>query len=1529
MKRANPDMQQEIGALSRDKTELLKLLREQRSRLDQQVAPVPRAWNEGRCEMPASWAQQRLWFIDQIEGGSAAYHITYAVQMRGALNESALREALDALVKRHETLRTVFSTAAGELLQVIIENAPFALEVVDLSGIEADERQMRLRHELLEEARSAFDLSRGPLVRGRLVRIRYDEHVLLLAMHHIISDAWSMGVLLRELSVLYTAFAGGKADPLPPLPVQYADYACWQRDLVRGQTLNKDLAYWRAQLAGAAPCLELPLDRPRPSTQSYRGDNVQIQIDVDLTRDLRGLAERFDATLFMVLFAAWSILLSRLAGQRDVIIGTPVANRRRPELEGLIGFFVNALAVRVDVDPALSLGAFLKQVREVTLQAFDHQDAAFDQVVEALRPPRSLNLHPVFQVMFALQNAPQSEWRLPGLTIQMEDAASATSKLDLVLSLEEREAQLVGVVNYDTALFERSTIERWVASFRTLLRAMVQNTAVGLGRLSILPEDQRYDVIERFNATSASYPRHELLIRLFEAQVRRTPGAIAAICDDERLTYAQLDQRASALAGHLQQRGVRPREYVPVLMERSMLMLVAQLAVLKCGGVYVPLDPALPTARRDFMLADCDARVVLTNATLARTTVLPGQMTLLDCSRLISEGSSCAASLPEGDSLSPAYVMFTSGSTGTPKGVVVPQHAVTRLVFNNGYAEIRDSDCIVHHSNPSFDASTIEIWGALLTGARILIVPQTTLFDPVRFGQLLVREGASVMYLSVGLFNQYCDALGDVFSRMRHLMVGGDSLDPGPIRRVLLSARPQRLLNVYGPTECTTFSTHYVIESVDEDATSVPIGRPIANTRIYILDAYRQPVPIGVAGEMYIGGDGVALGYLNRPQLSEERFIPDRFARDVSARLYRTGDLARWRADGTIDFIGRNDGQVKVRGFRVEIGEVEAHLLRQAQVGQAVVVARADRAKEKQLVAYVVPREATALKSDHAMASELRAHLREALPEYMVPEAVMVLEALPLTQNGKVDRAALPAPDPSALAQKCHEPPQGDIEQSLADIWQDLLNVERVGRHDHFFEIGGHSLLAIRALFLTRERLAAQLSVTDMYRHPTVAELAERIHRGMAADERIDLEKEAFLEPGLTACRSPTRYPHRAVLLTGCTGFVGRFLLAQLLRDTDATIYCLVRAPSASSGMDRIKGTLMKWDLWSPQTEDRIVAVPGDLRQAQLGVTAAKFRRLAEEIDVIFHCATSMNHLETYEMARAVNVDTSRELVKLAAQDQPKLVNYISTLGIFGPSETDAVRYVDESTPIDHETHWASNGYVASKWVGEKIFMKAGARGIACNIFRLGLVWADSERGRYDELQREHRMLRTALLCRCGISNYRYGLSPTPVDYVARATVFLGTRYRDGNGIFHLSCEENSLHDVFAAANDILGGALRMASFHDWTQMVRQRHEAGESLPAVPLMQHAFELDAAAFAAHFRDPTWLRAGSVRTQAELERAGIVAPKVGPGLLRTCIEQIIARDPSLQGRLSVSRPPRTEFRFAASDETARETRGRLSP
>ena len=1063
---------------------------------------IPRRAQHG--PMPLSFAQQRMWFLHQLEPGSPLYNMPMAVRLSGRLDVEAVRRALNAIVERHEVLRTRFEATDGIPVQIVCEAVAVKLPVVGVDHREwpNGEHHAEVQRLLNEEARRPFDLTRDLPLRAVLLRLDETEHVLLVTMHHIASDGWSWGVFHQELAAFYEGFSEDIPTVLPELPIQYADYAVWQRQWLAGPVLEKQMAYWKKQLAGMPEDLELPVDRPRPAAQTFRGRWESLALPPRLTEQLRELGRREGATLFMTLQAAFMTLLHRYTRQTDVLVGTPVAGRTHKETEGLIGFFINTLVLRGNLAGDPTFREALGRVRETTIEAFMHQDLPFDKLVEELRPERRAGHQPVLQVMFVLQNAPTTGRQLPGLTMSAMELDTGTAKFDLTLAVETGGGGLTAAMEYNSDLFDAVTVARMLGHWRTLLEGIVAHPDQRISALPLLGDAERQQLLVEWNDTATDYPRAKTVHQLFEEQVEETPDAIALIFNEQQLTYRELNVRANQLAHELRVHGFGPDTLIGICMERSVELVVGLLGILKAGGAYVSLDPTYPKERLALMLEDTQPPVILTQTHLAvclptqaaRLLYLGGEQIALPDARLSLNPVRTATA----DNL--AYVSFTSGSTGRPKGVCVPHRGVVRLVQGTNYAHLAADEVFLQLAPIAFDASTLEIWGALLNGARLVVFPPQTP-TLAEIGETIQRHGVTTLWLTAGLFQQMVEEQCESLRGVRQLLSGGDVLSVPQVRKALANLPGCKLINGYGPTENTTFTCCHAITEASLNRGSVPIGRPIANTQVLVLDEQRQPVPTGIPGELYTGGDGLARGYLKRPELTAERFVRHPFNHDPDARLYQTGDLVRWLPDGNLEFLGRMDQQVKIRGFRVELGEIEAVLGGHPGVRECVVIARQDPPGEKRLVAYVVAQQQPA-----PTVGELRQFLHDRLPAYMLPAVFVFLDALPLSPNGKVDRSALAAPDAVRPdLEKRFIPPRNPTELRLAKIWEDVLNLHPIGVADKFFDLGGHSLLAVRMLARIEKVFDKKLPLAVVFQFPTIEELANVIRDGTSKVARTSL----------------------------------------------------------------------------------------------------------------------------------------------------------------------------------------------------------------------------------------------------------------------------------------------------------------------------------------------------------------------------------------------------------------------------------------
>ena len=1431
---------------------------------------------------PASFAQRRLWFLDQWEPG--VYIIPLAIGLVGSMNLSAMERALQDIVQRHEALRTTFKMVESELVQVVVSHMPFSLPLIELHHFAEDVRLVKLRRLVKEEFHRPFDLQRGPLLRATMVKLEDHYHAMLLSMHHIVSDAWSMEIFFRELTNTYSSYVTGEPQELPELALQYPDYAIWQQEWLQGEVLENHLTYWKEQLADM-PLLQLPFDHPRPAVQGFRAQPRIVVLPRPLGDALKALSRREGTTLFMTLLAAFKTILYRYAQQESIVVGIPIAGRTDSRLEGVIGCFINTLALRTDLSGNPTFRELLTRVREVTLGAYAHQDLPFEMLVETLQPERDLSRNPLTQVMFALQNVPKGQIHMAGLTLSPVKLDSETSMItrgdatrlgkeqntlvdnepamfDLDLTMWERGKEIVGELKYNTDLFDASTIERFQTHFQRLLEAIVANPGQRINDLPLLSDHERTQQLVEWNDTAAPYPLDLCYTDLFAEQVERTPAAPAVTCEGETLNYAELDRRANRLAHHLQRQGIGPDSLVALLDTRGIPFLVAMLAVFKAGAAYLPLDPLHPAARQRQILTHSGCRLVLVGSafTASIEEVIEGIDLAVRPSWLVLDAQYEAEpeTLPQRASISHhlAYVIYTSGSTGQPKGAMIEQQGMLNHLFAKIEAlDLGPEDCVAQTASQCFDISVWQFLAALLVGGSIQIIPTEQAHDPRRLLNSVEAGRVSILETVPSLLQALVEIYEDTgrerpaLETLRWLILTGEVLSPHLCRAWLALYPAIPLLNAYGPTECSDDVTHQAIDQAPGSrASSIAIGRPVPNMRLYILDRDMQPVPPGVSGELYVGGVGVGRGYLGDPRRTAEAFVPDPFGPVEGGRLYRTGDLARFQADGTIDFQGRIDFQVKIRGYRIELGEIEATLLRHPAVQQSVVVAPASASANAFLLAYIVLRQ-----GQEATSTELLRHLKESLPDYMLPASCLILPALPLTANGKIDRKALPMPERILTELDTnYVAPATPTEQRLACIWSEILGQERIGIQDDFFTIGGHSLLAVRLMMQIEKQFEQHLPLEAIFQWRTIAAQAEILDRpaqvsawspvANGSSEQINLRSEAILE--LEDCpevwpRDLTTEPAR-IFLTGATGFLGTFLLADLLRQTTADIYCLVRSNNALEGHRKIQRYLVQALLWQDEFATRIKPVVGDLALPQLGLSPETFDELCATLDSIYHNGAMVSMIHPYQEHKAANVQGTREIIRLASHGKIKPLHYVSTLSVFTHKGAEPVLTIREQESIDDYAEQLKGGYDQSKWVAEKLVQTARSRGLPVAIYRPGRFTGHSQSGVWRPED---------LLCRMIKGCIQLGSSPllvldekmemTPVDYVSQAIVALSRRRASYGQAFHLfNAVPMMVNEMITWTNEA-GFSLKLLPYNEWRASLAATLDEGvenELAPIAPLL---------------------------------------------------------------------------------------------
>lgn len=1476
--------------------EMLTLLELDGEHIQRIVRSVPGGAANIQDIYPLAPLQEGIHFHHLLnDQGGDVYVLPTLLTVASRTQAEEIAAALQHVIDRHDILRTaVLWEQLPNPVQVVYRKATLPVIEVALDPSRSSAEQVE---EWIKPERQRIDIRRAPPMRLQIAANERAGHwYVMLQLHHITVDHLTSEVLISEALAHLDA-----RDVQLPESAPYRNHVAQALAYARR---HDAVAFFRGKLGD--------MDEPTApfGLSDVYGDGRSITeaiepFDSALARRVRMQARACGVSPATLFHAAWALVIAETSVRDDVVFGSVLLGRLQGSAgaQRILGMFINTLPLRIRLR-GVTARELVEQAHRELIELLTHEQAS---LATAQRCSGMAPSSPLFTTLFNYRHSainPDAQWSsVTGIRVL---AIQERTNYPITLSVDDFGEEFQITAQTDRHIDPHRLIDCLRTAVQSLVTSLEAAPLTSAAALSILSQGERRQVTERFNATSASYPVDLVVHRLFEEQVQRTPNRIAAVFGGRPVTYSELNQRANRLARHLRSKGIVSDQLVGICIDRHMDLLIGLLGVLKAGGAYLPLDVNYPIPRLRHMLVDAQPKIVLTRSHLRAVVSPVTSAELIELDTVDAELDQYSdVNIPwensEPTTLSAVYVIYTSGSTGMPKGTVMSHRSMVNLIeWHRRNLPISEEQRVLQFAAISFDVAFQEIFSTLCTGGTLVLVDEWVRKDArelTAFLNDLSIERLFVPPLMLQSLSDYSKASGEFPRKLRDVITAGEQLRISPeIAEFFARLDGCRLHNHYGPTESHVVTALTLEGSSGEWPVLPTIGRPILNSRIYILNKLREPTAVGVTGEIYIGGENVARCYLNRAELTAERFICDPFSTAPRSRLYKTGDLGCWQADGSIQYLGRNDEQVKIRGHRIELGEIEAQLGKHSQVMEAAVIAREDIPGVRRLVAYVTPRHGNALDLD-----VLRAYVKSVLPEHMLPGAFVVLDRLPLTPSGKLARRSLPVPEQSAYSVQHYEPPEGEIEAAIARVWQELLHVDRVGRYDNFFELGGHSILAVKTLFKINELCGASIKVTDIYAGPTVKELGTRIGVEAIRDERVDLLKEAVLDAAVIARSGSPREPVRAILLTGATGFVGRFLLAQLLEDTQATIYCLVRATSQHHASVRIRETLEKWDLWRGDSESRIVAIPGDQRLAHLGLNDDTYKVISEEVDEIYHCATSMNHLETYEMAKAANVESAREIIKLATNGRVKVINYVSTLGVFSLSAGESMRVVNELTSIDKEVHRNSGGHMASKWVADKIFMTAMQKGIPCNIFRIGLMWADSQKGRFDESQHVYRTIKSCLLAGCGIEHFRYPIPPTPIDYTVRAISHLASRHRFGGEIFHISSSKQTELGIFELCNETQGISLDLLSHYEWIRQMERLHQIGKALPIVPLIEFAFGMSEDAFDRHHFENlsmSSIRFDFSRTHEELERAGIVAPVLDDKLISLCVEAMFARDPDLK-------------------------------
>ncbi len=1382
-------------------------------------------------DIPLSFAQQQLWLVQQlIPESMPVYNEPTTIHLGGSINAAILEQSIKEIIQRHEAFRTTFKIVEGKPVQIISPSISFTLPLIDLTNLPANERETESLKIATKEAIKAFDLLTGPLFRATLIKLDDQDYRLFLTWHHIILDGISIyNIFLPELEQIYKAFSKGAIPQLETPHLQYADYAIWQR---QQSDLEDQLKYWKQQLADL-PSLQLPTDHPKTAQQSYNGARQCLALSKQLTESLKELSQKEGVSLFMTLFAAFNVLLYRYTGQEDIPVGTVTAGRNKPELEQIFGFFLNTLVLRTDLSKQPSFQQLLKRVREVTLEAYAHEDLAFEKVVNELQTDRNLGTNPLFQVSFIME--PTILNLESGWTPSQLDIHTATSKFDLTVELDERPEGIIGRIEYNTDLFDQSRIIRMIGHYQTLLESIIANPQQSISHLTLLTEAEQQQFRE-WNNTSQVLPDKQCIHQLFEQQVEHTPEAIALVFEDQQLTYQQLNQRANQLAHYLRKLGVKPETLVGICVERSLEMIIGILGILKAGGAYVPLDPTYPQERLNFMLEDAKVQILLTQQHLENKLLTESQINLdSHWEKIAQESTENPVNNTRPENL--VYIIYTSGSTGKPKGVMIEHRGLCNLAKAQIYSfDIHHKSRILQFASFSFDASISEIFMTFISGSTLYLAKRKALLPGPSLIKIINDYNINTItfppsVLATLSINQ--------LTTLRTIIIAGEACSAKLVANLIPK---YNVFNAYGPTETTICAT---IAKCTDSSNKPAIGKPIANIQTYVLDHNLQQVPLGVPGELYIGGIGLARGYIKNPKFTTEKFISNPFTKKNNDRLYKSGDFVRYLSDGQLEFLERIDNQVKISGFRIELGEIEA-IINQHSAIKEVIVTTEEYMGNKRLIAYI-----TTNKQHVPSTDELRSFIIKKLPNYMLPSAFILLDTLPLTPNGKIDHKKLPTPE--GIRPKLKErfvAPRNPIEAHLARIWAKFLKVDQVGIYDNFFDLGGSSLRAVQVLTELKNTVFVEIPLTCIFESPTIAELtitvdAVQKNGNSVLKKSIDFNGEAVLDkniyPRKNFLKSSLINPHY-IFITGATGFLGAYLLDELLQKTDAKIYCLVRASNEHNGIKKLRKNLEKYALWNPNVSNRIIAICGDLEQAFLGLSVPQFEKLADQIDMIYHSGAEVNFAKPYSIVKSANVLGTQEVLRLACCGKKlKPVHYISTIAvmsILGCSNRPKV--ITEYDDINNSKDFISAdvGYVQSKWVAEKLVWTAKSRGIPVTIFRTGNILGHSKTGHAYTNQYIFRLIKWCIHSNSFPNLINKKDELIPVDYASQAIIHLSQQKESLGKAFHivpLTSKNISLIDFFQLIS-LYGYKLNKLPYKQWTDIIINNSVKNPQNPLFPLL---------------------------------------------------------------------------------------------
>jgi amino acid adenylation domain-containing protein/thioester reductase-like protein len=1395
-----------LNELKENKERIINFLEQEQEQLDEiRKVPqrIPRYNRSTLDKIPLSFAQEELWLLDKLQG-SLNYHLSNLFRISGPLDADLLDDTLRMIIDRHEILRTILvQDDDSSLHQLVLDSNAWKLK-------RTNELNTDLNQSLQYDLKTPFRLESDFLIRAHLIKENDEVYLLHIVMHHLVFDGWSIPIFFKELAQIYDELSEGNLPTLKELDFQYSDYAIWQRESLKSENIENMMEYWVKQLRDYK-AFDLVTDFPRPSVRSIHGKSINMLLDQQLTSKLNALASDEGITLYMLILAAFKILMYKYTGEKDICLGTTMANREKQGTGDLIGLFVNVLPLRTKIDEEESLTSLFQKVKDTLHGAFQNKEMPFEKIVAKVEKQRDLSRNPIFQMMVVYQGKQgdtAERMKINDLEIYNESPNSDNAKYDIAFNVSEtNDGKMILDIGYPTDLFKEETIVGILNHYRELLKSITKNKHQRIKELSLVSDEESQKLEVDLNDTFIYYPDQKTITSLFEEQVESNPEKTAVQFGELSLSYKELNEKSNVLAHHLlENHQIQQGVTVGIVLDRSLDMITAIVGVLKSGAAYVPIDYNLPTERKQFIVEDTNINIIITSSSKTLDFINKKAVAVIDIDAKIEEENKCnpAVTLYSKD---PAYIMYTSGSTGMPKGSLVTHKNVVKLFYGQEEMAIQESDRVLQWSNFSFDGSVYEIFGALLKGASLHMLPEGASSDAGKLNKIINTEQVTFAFFTTALFNAFVDYGIENLRNMRKILFGGEVASVQHAKRALDILGHNKVIHVYGTTEATVFSTYFSIDKAE--GCYLPIGKPLSNTSIYIVNPQEQLVGMGMTGEICIGGEGVSNGYLNRVELNQEKFVELSFG-GLDHSVYKTGDMARWNKEGNIEIIGRVDDLVKIRGYRIELGEIENVLGKASFVRQCCLVCNVNGQGEKYIIAYVVPEQKFNRES-------LKKFLSDRLPQYMVPSFFIEMKVLPLTANGKVNRKALPLPEASKHTSDEFVVPSNDTQEKLVKIWQELIEIDKVGVHDDFFEIGGHSLIATKMIKMVKDIFDLEITVADIFNFSTVSELAEIIqaHSTKESDleQPIDLVKESEVNIDYTGLASLQKYNQNPehILLTGATGFVGVYVLHNLIQTTTAQIHCLIRSKDNITGLERIRDKMVFFQLDDKNLEERVKIVYGDLAKEKMGISYILYKELLHKIDYIFHIGTHMDHHSSYHKLKKTNVDGNAELIKFAIKEKHKKIVYASTQPQNEGNSSSKV--IDETNSRSEETHLYGSGYSGSKWVGEKVMLDSINHGVDTVIFRLGLVTGDNKTARIPTEQWFPRLLKTCY----NIGSYfdEFHLPAIPVDFLSQSLVKLALT--EGNlRVFHLTSKQLvSLGEFFKNPTNTLKN-LEKVTVSEW-----------------------------------------------------------------------------------------------------------------